>query len=173
MVFSETELPEYWLLGGRIGVQLPGQSWHAAIRWNQHGDDFEIRLRSPLGQGLGSVEKRGNNVVLVDGKAQTHHHSARELDDLISEQLEVPVPVGSLRYWVLGQPHPGRSWQLLESSQGRPQGLLQVGWDIRFDSWFLFDGRMLPARLTLRRDAIRVRLVLHEWAAAPVEPEVE
>ncbi|HEC15283.1 MAG TPA: outer membrane lipoprotein LolB [Sedimenticola sp.] len=173
VVFTEAGIPENWLLDGRIGLQLPDRSWQAAIHWNQHGEDFEISLRGPFGQGLGRVQKQGKDVVLTDGEGRTLRRSASELDHLVTEQLGVPVPIGSLRYWVLGRPRPGRSWRLLDSSQGRRQGFSQVGWDIRFDNWSSFDGRMLPARLTMRRDAVRLRLVLHEWAATSVEHGAE
>ncbi|VAX05909.1 hypothetical protein MNBD_GAMMA26-621 [hydrothermal vent metagenome] len=169
VVFSESKLPEKWLLEGRIGIQLPSQSWQAAIHWHQYGEDFEISLRSPFGRVLRRIQKQDEDVVLVDGDGQTYYRSAGELDHLVSEQLGVPVPVSSLRYWILGQPQPGRSWQLLDSAQGVAQGFSQEGWKIRFHGWSLFNERMLPARLTLRRDAIKVRLVLHEWSTAPVE----
>ena len=171
IVFSKNELPENWLLKGRIGVQLPDQSWQTAIQWNQHGEDFEISLRSPFGRVLSRIQKQGDNVVLVDGDKQTHYRSISELDHLLSEQLGVPVPVSSLRYWILGQPQPGRSWQLLDSSQGNTQGFSQAGWNIHFSRWSLFDGRMLPSRLMLRRDVIKLRFVLHEWVVAPTEKE--
>jgi len=137
VVFGKAELLENWRLEGRIGIQLPNDSWQSSIHWNQQGGDFKISLYSPFGRILGRVEKQADEVLLIDGDGQTHHRSSKELDYLVSEQLGVPVPISSLRYWVLGQPQPNQSWQLLDSSKGESQGFSQAGWDIRFHRWSL------------------------------------
>jgi len=167
IVFGKNKLPENWLLKGRIGVQLPNNSWQAAIHWDQQGEDFKLSLHSPFGRVLSRVEKQGKEVVFVDGDGRNDYRSAEELDQLVSQQIGIAVPVGSLRYWILGQPQPDRPWQLLDSSHENRQGFLQAGWKIHFNRWSSFDGRVLPSRLMLQRDGVKLRFALHEWVVPP------
>ncbi len=169
IVFGENELPKNWSLKGRISVQLPNHSWQAAIHWNQQGEDFKLSLHNPFGQVLGQIEKQGQDVVLADGDGHNHHHSASELNHLISQQIGIPVPVDSLRYWILGEPQPGQPWQPLDASQANTQGFSQANWNIHLNRWSLFDGRMLPSRLMLQRDKIKLKFALHNWVATPAE----
>src|SRR5205814_927902 len=45
----------------------------------------------------------------------------------------------------------------------RLQALTQSGWHIDYSLYVAVGGESLPARLTLRRDAVRVRLLVDDW----------
>jgi len=152
-------------------VQWPNHSWQAAIHWDQQNEDFKLSLHNPFGQLLGRIEKQGKEAIFVDEDGRNHHRSASELDQLVRQQIGIPVPVDNLRYWILGQPQPDQSWQLLDTSQGNAHGFSQADWDIHFNRWSLFGGRMLPSRLTLQHGKITLKFVLHDWIATSAKKE--
>lgn len=167
-IFDSAPLPDEWQLDGRIGIQQSEHSWHASFHWSQQDRDFQITLRGPLGQIQGRVIKHGMEVMLIDGNGQRQSSNSTELDELVRKHLGIHVPINYLSHWILGRPHPGRSWRLLELPQGRPQGFsfTQADWEIHVNSWREVDGHWLPARMLLQRNAIQVRLVIRNWAAS-------
>ena len=72
--------------------------------------------------------------------------------------------MSSLRYWVLGVPDPTQpATESLDPAQQRLTALTQGGWHVEYQSYKSAGGEALPARLTLQRDAVRVRLLVDGW----------
>jgi outer membrane biogenesis lipoprotein LolB len=51
----------------------------------------------------------------------------------------------------------------LDQRQQRLQGLTQAGWHIDYTRYVAVGAESLPTRLTLQRDAVRVRLLVDDW----------
>jgi len=79
-------------------------------------------------------------------------------------RLGFDPPLGELRYWILGVPDPAQpATEELDQRQQRLQGLTQAGWHIDSPSTLPSAVSRCRARLTLRRDAVRVRLLVDDW----------
>ncbi len=53
--------------------------------------------------------------------------------------------------------------EALNLSQQRLSSLTQAGWQVDYTGYAGTDGQALPVRLTLRREAVRVRMLVDEW----------
>ena len=73
------------------------------------------------------------------------------------------VPVTGLRYWILGLPAPGAERSRVLDGQGRLLSLEQNSWSMDYRGYTDVDGLSLPRKLFLRRDDLRVRLVVEQW----------
>lgn len=147
----------HWQLRGRLAIQSEGEGWQLSMEWRQAADDYDIRLRGPLGQG--AVRLQGNEfvVVLDDGSGRTTLDSSPE--QLLERQLGWPVPVTSLRYWVTGLPAPGDERHRLDA-YGRLASLEQADWSLRIDD---YQAQQLPRKLTATRNGTTVKLIISEW----------
>ena len=73
-------------------------------------------------------------------------------------------PLGSLRYWIQGVPDPASpAKEKVDPQQQRLQSLEQDGWQIDYTGYMPSGGVSLPAKLTLQRAGVRVRLVVDGW----------
>jgi outer membrane biogenesis lipoprotein LolB len=66
---------------------------------------------------------------------------------------------------VLGVPDPAQpANESLDPAQQRLSALTQGGWRVEYQSYEVAGGgEALPARMTLQRDTVRVRLLVDDW----------
>ncbi|TLY80713.1 MAG: hypothetical protein E6K41_09435 [Gammaproteobacteria bacterium] len=93
----------------------------------------------------------------VTGRRADGYHELQTLFQLIdlTDTLEISVRDDG---------HPERpALEELDEPQQRLLGLTQAGWHIDYPLYVAVGAEMLPARLTLKRDAVRVRLLVDDW----------
>jgi outer membrane lipoprotein LolB len=127
------------------------------LDWRQRGAQSEVHLAGPLGVGS-SVLRLDDAGLSVDGAPA----GAAALAQL-QERLGFELPLARLRYWVLGVPDPGPPFTLERNGDDRALHLAQAEWNIDYDRYSVEGGDWLPSRLELRRDDVRVRLVVEHW----------
>ncbi|WP_459989612.1 lipoprotein insertase outer membrane protein LolB [Methylosoma difficile] len=147
-------LPE-WQFSGRLAVSQKSDSWSASITWQHRPDDERIKLSGPLGQGAVKVHLDAVSVSIDrgDGKPQT----SSDPQQFISEQLGLVVPIRALRYWVLGLPEPS------VPSTKFGKGFNQLGWLVEFEQVQLFDGQVLPKKITVLNRQAKLKLIIDQW----------
>ena len=153
-------------LAGRLAVALGEQGYSAGLRWQQRPETASIRLDGPLGLGGLEVQLAGTRIGLRGGDGR------RLVDDAARAELErllgAPLPIGSLRYWLLGVPDPSAPAAERVAADGLTlAGFEQGGWQVRIaqrtpwraSAW------SLPQRLELSREGLefRLRLVVDQW----------
>lgn len=148
-------------LNGRVAVAVGGQGFNAGLRWAQSGEMTHLALTGPLGAGGVQVTADGADlsVVTSNGKRLGSAAARAELQD----KLGFEPPLTSLRYWVLGVPDPGAPASVQLDSQQRLTGLTQEGWRIDYTAYMPVGAEWLPRLLTLRRQDVRVRMVVDAW----------
>lgn len=153
---------DHWTLNGRIALQQAQEAWHASIYWQQQGQEFDIRLTSPLGGGMLSIEGDASGIFLrlPEGKIL----AARDAQSLLHQQLGWRMPLAGLRYWVRGLPQPGVPFRKELDAQGRLASLYQAGWDIRFLRYMDAGGIDLPGKIFLENRELAVRLAIQRWS---------
>jgi outer membrane lipoprotein LolB len=80
-------------------------------------------------------------------------------------KLGFEPPLASLRYWVLGVPDPSHAADEVLDAEQRLATLRQDGWQVDYGNYSSVDGQWLPSRLTLKRDDVRVRLLVDGWGS--------
>jgi outer membrane lipoprotein LolB len=148
-------------LNGRVAVAVDNQGFNAGIRWTQSGTVTHLALTGPLGAGGVEVTATGADlsVVTSSGKRLGNMAARSELRD----KLGFEPPLASIRYWVLGVPDPGAPASVQLDSQQRLTELTQDGWRVDYASYMPVGAQWLPKLLTLRRQGVRVRMVVDGW----------
>ncbi|XZG70124.1 lipoprotein insertase outer membrane protein LolB [Chitinibacteraceae bacterium HSL-7] len=117
------------------------------FRWWRTGEHAELELGSPLGETQLRVISAGSamQVELPDGSIR----ATDDPDALLLELTGITLPVRALRWWIEGEPAPDLPFERQDS------GFEQAGWQV-----VLSGANPVPQRLTLRRDAFELRLVV-------------
>ncbi|HEY1889331.1 MAG TPA: lipoprotein insertase outer membrane protein LolB [Steroidobacteraceae bacterium] len=148
-------------LNGRVAVAVGRQGFNAGLRWTQAAAVTHLALTGPLGAGGVEVTANGSelSVVTSNGKRLGNDAARRELQD----KLGFEPPLMSLRYWVLGVPDPATAATVQLDSQQRLMQLTQGGWQIAYSAYMPVGAEWLPKLMTLRREDVRVRMVVDGW----------
>jgi outer membrane lipoprotein LolB len=154
-----------WRMTGRVAVTVAGEGGSASIDWRQSGQVSDLAVSGPLGVGslravldpAGLRLEDGSGARLADGEAER----------ALARRLGAEVPVGSLRYWVLGTPAPGVPAEETVDAAGRASSFRQAGWQVDLGRFESTPGGELPTRLTLERDGARLKLAVSRWEVRP------
>jgi len=156
-----------------MAVQADGEGYHGRFDWQQHGEQMDLAVSGPFSQGGVRLTGDASGVQLRDDKGGSAF--AVDADALLQQATGLQVPVGGLRYWMLGLPAPGAAPGQAGAqatgptamhevdAQGRLLRLHQNGWNIDYRAYLDVDGLSLPRKLFLDRDDLRVRLVVEQW----------
>jgi outer membrane lipoprotein LolB len=150
-----------WVLAGRAAVAVGSQGWQASLNWQQRGLESDVHLAGPLGVGA-TVLKLTPAGLSING-APPGGAALEQLED----KLGFDLPISRLRYWLLGVPDPAAPDEVVRDSQDCAQQLTQDGWSIAYERYAANDGNVLPLRLVLTRDDVRVRIVVDHWNLNP------
>jgi outer membrane lipoprotein LolB len=152
----------HFQLRGRVAVAASGEGFNANLRWTQDGDHSQMTLEGPFGVGGAQLSADGDELTLVTAQGERIESAAAHA--ALAARLGFDPPLSSLRYWVLGVPDPKQpASESLDPAQQRLSALTQDGWHVEYQSYIPAGGEALPARLTLQRDAVRVRLLVDDW----------
>jgi len=155
-------------LNGRVLVTYDGRAFSSGVRWSHAAQRDEIWLLSPVGQTLAYIlsEAEGATLTAADQK----EYRAASVEELTRSALGWELPLGRLRYWVLGETVSGSRADAVEvDSSRRLIALTQDGWRISIVHYPPTEHDGLPRRLDLASGAYQIRLVIDGWRreAAP------
>jgi len=162
---TELDALDSWELSGRVGVATAKDGGSGSLDWKQQGAELSFDFRGPLGAGT----------VHMEGDTQALHVQSSRGDDFITtdpEQdftthLHMPMPVFSMRYWLLGIPDPGAPYSKTVDAHGEPMTLKQRDWAVEYQEFTVVQGLSLPVRFILTRGDIRIKVAVNEWNLAP------
>lgn len=138
-------------LTGRVAVKGAGLS--GALRWQQTGETFNLRIAGPFGAGALSMQ---GTPALVAIRGKDIDLTTTEPELVLAERTGWRLPMASLRWWVLGLPAPPAVAPAAEriafDAEGRALDFQQNGWTLRYSGYRAFDGNSegvatLPARI--------------------------
>ncbi|HEY2145708.1 MAG TPA: lipoprotein insertase outer membrane protein LolB [Steroidobacteraceae bacterium] len=154
---SDLQRAVNWQLDGRAAVAFGTQGWQATLDWRQSGAVAEAHLAGPFGVGA-LVLKQGPDGISLNGAPPSDAVMSQ-----LQERLGFELPLQNLRYWLLGVPDPGAVFDLSRNDQDRAKTLSQAGWQVVYDRYTPVEGDLLPARVVLSRDDVRVRVIIDHW----------
>lgn len=149
-------------LSGRIGVSHNGESFSGSLRWRHSGEEDEIFILSPLGQGIARIARGPDGVTLETAEGQGYR--GRDVESLTEEVLGWRLPARGLPYWVVGRPAPDGPVEGEMDEHLQLRTLRQDGWRIDYLDYRLVQGEMRPSKLELALgDRLKLRLVIDSW----------
>ena len=158
---------QQWSVRGKIGLRNETQAHSAYLNWNQCGDDFDIRLSGPLGQGAAHLVGNAEQVHLATSNQQ--HYSASSAGQLLEQQLGWSLPVEQLRHWLRAIPDPDFAYRANQPNQ--VLGFSQEGWRLSYPRLTQQDKYQLPARIIAEQAPLKVTLVIKAWLLNPDCPK--
>jgi outer membrane lipoprotein LolB len=158
----ELQARDRFELKGRVAVAASGEGFNARLRWAQEGARSQLALEGPLGAGGVQVTSDGSNLSIVTSRGERFNDDTARTE--LAARLGFEPPLKSLRYWILGVPDPAQpATEAVDPEQHRLQSLQQSGWHIDYGGYMPVGSEWLPARLTLQRAGVRVRLIVDGW----------
>jgi outer membrane lipoprotein LolB len=163
---AELQRVSHYEVKGRVGVAAGGEGFSARLRWVQEGARAQLSLAGPFGAGGVQVTSEGDSLSVLNSRGE------RLGDEDARQQLESHLgfepPLASLRYWMLGVPDPTQPVGAEVVGDGRLTRLEQGGWQIDYTAYMPVQtrhmGQSLPAKVTLQRADVRVRLLVENWS---------
>jgi outer membrane lipoprotein LolB len=146
-----------WRLDGRAAAAVGTQGWQASLDWRQDGLLAEVHLAGPFGLGA-LVIKQGPDGLSLNGAPPSD-----AVLEQVKDRLGFDPPLQALRFWLLGVPEPGAAFELTRNAQDRAQQLIQAGWTLNYDRYLPVNGDLLPTRVVLTLEGIRVRIAVDHW----------
>lgn len=151
-----------WQIQGRTVITQGREAWNAGLRWLQDRDSFQIKILGPFAQGGLSLDGDKEQVVLTMADGQVL--SSESAEDLITEVLDIQLPVEALKYWIRGIPETSKPVESIElDTKGQITHLLQQGWDIEFLRYVPFKQYSMPSKIFIKHPRLSVRLVITRW----------
>jgi outer membrane lipoprotein LolB len=147
-----------WQLDGRAAVAVGTQGWQASLNWRQRGAATELHLSGPLGVGALALKTTPEGLSL-NGAPPSDTVLAQ-----LQDRLGFELPLDELRYWLLGIPDQRTAFVMARNAQDRAQQLTQDGWTVDYDRYLPVNGDLLPGKVVLSREGVRVRIAVDHWA---------
>lgn len=171
----------HWQAEGKLGVRWGIQAESAFFQWRQQGDDFEIVLHGPLGQGRVVIEKQ-RGVFILHSKQEVRRSQSAE--QLMQALLGWSVPLHHFEHWIKGVPSPGLP---LESQRYMPSNksdndlveaantgdilanLSQEQWRLTYTKQSLVQGYAVPHKIVARHDpkaranGVKLVIAVSDW----------
>jgi outer membrane lipoprotein LolB len=154
---------DHFDLSGRIAVAAAQEGFNAKLRWQQQGSRSNLALDGPLGVGGVRITADGSTLNVVNSHGDPLDNDAARRE--IAARLGFEPPLQSLRYWVQGVPDPAHPADEVLDDQQRLTTLRQDGWQIDYAKYSAVAGQWLPSLITLKRDDVRVRLLVDGWGS--------
>jgi outer membrane lipoprotein LolB len=99
-------------LAARIAVRYQERAFSSALRWKQDAGGDDIWLTAPLGQTIAHLQADAGGATLT--AADQREYRASSIESLTRSALGWALPLGGMRYWVLGLAAPGMALSAIE-----------------------------------------------------------
>jgi outer membrane lipoprotein LolB len=153
---------ESWSLDGRIAVAAGDDGFSGGFDWVQSGERADISVQGPMGGAAFEIHVEGDQLTL-EGRGETYTND--EARAFIGDRFGNGnmLPVGEMRYWLIGAPAPGSAHREVMGEDRRLASLEQAGWQVHYSRYESMGGIELPARIEMTTEGLRLRVVVADW----------
>lgn len=140
------------------------QKVYARFFWQQTGrDNYRLLLTNPLGSTELELNAKPGMAVLIDSKGQ--RYVDKNAEEMISRLTGMPIPLESLRQWILGIPGDATDYTLDSryrlseihySHDGR-------NWTVTYNDYQTDSQPALPTNMELNDGQLRIKLKMDNW----------
>ena len=146
---------ERWQLDGRLALTDDKESISVSVVWTHKRDWDEIVLVGPLAQGRLLIAVSESQVIIDDGSRSQQYNGS--VNDVVTDQLGVDMPVNALKYWVLGVKDPKQNYT------EQQDGFYQNGWLVKYAEMQMIGGDKLQKKISATKDKTRIKLIVDQW----------
>lgn len=150
-----------WSLRGRIGIRTLEEASSGNLSWQQRSRAFSAEIDGPLGIGGVRLEGTPDAVTLSGSKIETTTVTDPQTE--LAAQTGLQVPIGGLRYWLLGIPIPGQPADVTVNSDGVAEAIIQNGWAIRYVEYKRWSVNALPKRIVAESGDTKLTIIVRDW----------
>ncbi|EMI5803659.1 TPA: lipoprotein localization protein LolB [Klebsiella aerogenes] len=140
------------------------QKVYARFFWQQTGQDrYRLLLTNPLGSTELSLTAQPGGVQLIDNKGQTYN--ATDAEEMIGRLTGMPIPLNSLRQWIIGLPGDATDYALDDQYRLRELNYTQNGktWHVTYSGYTSDTNPTLPSNMELNNGSQRIKLKMDNW----------
>ncbi|EPG9044057.1 lipoprotein insertase outer membrane protein LolB [Klebsiella aerogenes] len=140
------------------------QKVYARFFWQQTGQDrYRLLLTNPLGSTELSLTAQPGGVQLIDNKGQTYN--AADAEEMIGRLTGMPIPLNSLRQWIIGLPGDATNYSLDDQYRLRELNYTQNGktWHVTYSGYTSDTKPTLPSNMELNNGSQRIKLKMDNW----------
>lgn len=140
------------------------QKVYARFFWQQTGQDrYRLLLTNPLGSTELSLTAQPGSVQLIDNKGQTY--TATDAEEMIGRLTGMPIPLNSLRQWIIGLPGEATDYSLDDQYRLRELNYTQNGktWHVTYGGYTSDTKPSLPTNMELNDGSQRIKLKMDNW----------
>lgn len=140
------------------------QKVYACFFWQQTGQDrYRLLLTNPLGSTELELNAQPGNVQLVDNKGQ--RYTADDAEEMIGKLTGMPIPLNSLRQWILGLPGDATDYKLDDQYRLSEITYSQNGknWKVVYGGYDTKTQPAMPANMELTDGGQRIKLKMDNW----------
>jgi outer membrane lipoprotein LolB len=148
-------------LRGRVALSSGTEGFNGGLRWDQDRNRAHVEIEGPLGAGGVRIDLTATSLTLTTSRGERLDGEAGRAE--LERRIGFALPLASLRYWLTGAPDPTLPADEVPGDEPRLDHLTQAGWHIDYTQYVAVDGLWLPKRLSMQREAARVRLIVERW----------
>lgn len=149
---------------GAFAYLSDAQKVYARFFWQQTSQDrYRLLLTNPLGSTELSLTAQPGSVQLIDNKGQTY--TATDAEEMIGRLTGMPIPLNSLRQWIIGLPGEATDYALDDQYRLRELNYTQNGktWHVTWGGYTSDTKPSLPANMELDDGSQRIKLKMDNW----------
>ena len=176
-----------WNLRGRVAIRTSESGASAHLRWERKDQQSRIDLFGAFGGGKARLWVDENGARLRDHQGQ--EFEADSATQVLADGTGWHIPLDELGYWIRGLPAPSEVRAIETDARGALISLSQLGWDITYSEYAVFDQKKLPRKIrmmawpdTVKKfsthagligDTLIVKILIEHWSERATVKEME
>ncbi len=140
------------------------QKVYARFFWQQTGQDrYRLLLLNPLGSTEMELIAQPGSAQVTDNKGQKY--TGTDAEEMIGKLTGMPIPITSLRQWILGLPGDATDYKLDDQYRLSEVNYSQNGksWKVVYSGYDSNSKPALPSSLELTEGSQRIKLKMDNW----------
>jgi outer membrane lipoprotein LolB len=140
------------------------QKVYARFFWQQTGQDrYRLLLLNPLGSTEMELIAQPGSAQVTDNKGQKY--TGTDAEEMIGKLTGMPIPITSLRQWILGLPGDATDYKLDDQYRLSEVNYSQNGksWKVVYGGYDSHSKPALPSSLELTEGGQRIKLKMDNW----------